>query len=164
MCLVVSPISAGPACWPWLSLSCPRSASFRPRSPPIGQTSSGCGPICRTGRVFSGWAARHSRTSGRWPSKNNFIWCGLIKRDSLPDVDIGFAFLAEFRSQGYALEATRAVLEQGKHCFGPNRIVAITSPDNPHSIKLLAKIGFTLEQTLSLTEGEPEVNLYSCKV
>ena len=33
--------------------------------------------------------------------------CGLIKRDALDDVDMGFAFLPAYRGQGYALEATR---------------------------------------------------------
>jgi RimJ/RimL family protein N-acetyltransferase len=87
--------------------------------------------------------------------------CGLIKRDTLPDVDIGFAFLPEFWGRGYALEAARAVLEQGKVCFGTKRIVAIASPDNSSSIKLLAKIGFTLEQSFTLNVGEPPVNLYA---
>jgi RimJ/RimL family protein N-acetyltransferase len=36
--------------------------------------------------------------------------CGLIKRESLPDVDIGFAFLPAFWSRGYALEAATAVM------------------------------------------------------
>src|SRR5262249_17826093 len=31
--------------------------------------------------------------------------CGLVKRDSLPDVDIGFAFLPEFWRRGYAFES-----------------------------------------------------------
>ena len=87
--------------------------------------------------------------------------CGLIKRDTLPDVDIGFAFMPEFRGLGYGLEAVTAVLEHGKDRFGLRRIVAIASPDNLDSIKLLTKIGFTLEKTLSLTVGEPEVKLFA---
>ena len=35
---------------------------------------------------------------------------GVLRRDTLPDPDIGFAFLPGFRRQGYALEAARAVL------------------------------------------------------
>ena len=31
--------------------------------------------------------------------------CGVLKRDTLPDPDIGFSFLPEFWSQGYALES-----------------------------------------------------------
>ena len=76
--------------------------------------------------------------------------CGLIKRDTLPDVDIGFAVLPEFRGRGYALEAARAVLEHAKGRFGLERIVAITSPENGDSIKLLANIGFTFDKTMNL--------------
>jgi hypothetical protein len=33
--------------------------------------------------------------------------CGLIKRDELEDVDIGFAFLPQYRGRGFAFESTR---------------------------------------------------------
>ena len=39
--------------------------------------------------------------------------CGLLKRDTLPDPDIGYAFLPEYWGKGYALEAASAVLEYG---------------------------------------------------
>ncbi len=87
--------------------------------------------------------------------------CGLIKRDTLKDVDIGFAFLPAFWGQGYAYEAAAAVVAHGKRDFGLRRIVAITAVDNDASMKLLGKLGFALEQKLRLTEGEPEVNLFA---
>ena len=65
--------------------------------------------------------------------------CGLIKRDSLEDVDIGFAFLEEFRSKGYGYESASAVIEYGVQKLGLKRIVAITTIDNIHSGKLLEK-------------------------
>ena len=40
--------------------------------------------------------------------------CGLLKREALQDVDIGFAFLPEFWSKGYAVESASAVLEHGR--------------------------------------------------
>jgi RimJ/RimL family protein N-acetyltransferase len=54
--------------------------------------------------------------------------CGLIKRDGLEDVDIGFAFLPKFWARGYAYESADAVMAYGKTVLGLNRIVAITSP------------------------------------
>src|SRR3982075_598692 len=36
--------------------------------------------------------------------------CGLIKREALRDVDLGFAFLPTFWRQGYAFEAAAAVM------------------------------------------------------
>src|SRR4051794_18702973 len=71
--------------------------------------------------------------------------CGLIKRESLKDVDLGFAFLPEFRGKGYAYEASSAVMAYAKSAFGLNRIVAITNPDNYSSIKVLEKLGLRFE-------------------
>ena len=81
--------------------------------------------------------------------------CGLIKRDTLQDVDIGFAFLPEHWGQGYALEAARAVLEHGFRDFGLQRIVAITSPHNVASGKLLERIGMTFQGLIELTPNDP---------
>lgn len=85
--------------------------------------------------------------------------CGLIKRDSLEDVDIGFAYLPAHRGQGYAIEAARAVLAYGKRQFGLSRIVAIVSPGNAGSIRVLEKAGMTFERSLRLAEDGTEVHL-----
>jgi RimJ/RimL family protein N-acetyltransferase len=86
--------------------------------------------------------------------------CGLIKRDSLKDVDIGFAFLPSFRGKGYAYEAASAVLAYGKKTLGLERIVAIVSPGNERSIRLLEKLGFKFEQRVRLSERD-EVKLFA---
>ncbi|HDR4708802.1 TPA: GNAT family N-acetyltransferase [Bacillus paranthracis] len=75
--------------------------------------------------------------------------CGLIKRDSLEDVDIGFAFLEEFRSNGYGYESASAVIDYGVQNLGLKRIVAITTIDNIHSGKLLEKVGLQFEKIIS---------------
>ena len=87
--------------------------------------------------------------------------CGLLKRDSLPDVDVGFAFLPRFWSKGYAFESASAVLAHGQDAFGLKRIVAITSPDNVASIQLLEKLGFQFERMARLSREAPEVRLYA---
>jgi len=86
--------------------------------------------------------------------------CGLIKRDSLEDVDIGFAFLPKFWSKGYAYEAAAAVMTYGKTVLGVNRIVAITSPDNYASGRLLEKLGLRFERMIHLSQDAPEVRLF----
>lgn len=85
---------------------------------------------------------------------------GLLQRDELDDPDLGFAFLPGYRSQGYATEAAAAVLEFGKG-LGMRRIVAITSPDNHNSIRLLQKVGLRFEDTITLGEQTKRVNLYA---
>ena len=87
--------------------------------------------------------------------------CGLIKRDALDDVDLGFAFLPEYRAQGYAYESAAAVLAYGQSVFGFKRIVAITSPDNERSIQLLEKLGFTFEQLIRLPNDNEPVKLFA---
>ena len=58
----------------------------------------------------------------------------------------GFAFLPQFWSQGYAFEAASAVMTYGRGALGLRRIIAIVSPDNKRSIKLLGKLGFKFER------------------
>ena len=86
--------------------------------------------------------------------------CGLLKRDTLPDVDLGFAFLPDYWSQGYAFEAASAMIDYGRDAFGLKRIVAITSPENEASMRLLGKLGLKFEQMIKLTEDQPEVRLF----
>ena len=90
--------------------------------------------------------------------------CGLLKRDSLPDVDVGFAFLPSYWSRGYALESAVAVMNYGREVLGLRRIVAIVSPDNGTSIRLLEKIGLRFERLLKLSEDQPEVKLFGSNV
>ena len=84
--------------------------------------------------------------------------CGLLKRDSLDDVDIGFAFFPEFGGQGYALEAARATLDYGITQHGLRRIVAITAQENAASIRLLEKLGLSFERLIVLA-GKTEETL-----
>jgi [ribosomal protein S5]-alanine N-acetyltransferase len=81
--------------------------------------------------------------------------CGLIKRDTLPDVDVGYAFLPQFRGKGYAFEAASAVLEYGNRVFGLQRVLAITSPDNAGSIRVLEKAGMKFEREMEFRPGDP---------
>src|ERR1700693_5605446 len=63
--------------------------------------------------------------------------CGLVKRDGLADVDVGFAFLSRHCSKGYAAESASAVLVHARQVLRLQRIVAITSPENWGSIAVL---------------------------
>ena len=87
--------------------------------------------------------------------------CGLIRRDTLPDVDLGFAFLEKFQSRGYGFESASAVMAYGRSAVGLSRLLAITAPENTASIRLRGKLGFRFEQTRPLTPDAPAVNLYA---
>jgi len=86
--------------------------------------------------------------------------CGLVKRDALEDVDIGFAFLPSFWSRGYALESAAAVMNYGRAVIGLNRIVGITDPDNASSIRLLEKLGLQFERMVQLPDNVGENKLF----
>ena len=86
--------------------------------------------------------------------------CGLLKRDTLPDADVGFAFLPSYWSQGYAFEAASGVMRYGRDVLGLGRIVAITSLDNDASIRLLEKIGLKFEGLIKPSEELGEVRLF----
>lgn len=87
--------------------------------------------------------------------------CGLIKRETLDDVDIGYAFLPKFWMKGYAVESALAVKEFARDVVGLKRIVGITNPDNVGSIRVLEKIGMKFEKMVKLSEDDIELKLFS---
>jgi RimJ/RimL family protein N-acetyltransferase len=86
--------------------------------------------------------------------------CGLVKREGLNDPDIGFAFLSQYWSLGYAVESAAAVLAHAREVLGLKRVVAITSPDNGSSIGVLEKIGLKYERMIRLVDHSPELKLF----
>lgn len=87
--------------------------------------------------------------------------CGLLKREWLDDVDLGFALRPPFWGQGYAFEAASAVLVQAREELGLRRIVAVTTLGNDSSIRLLEKLGFRLERIARFAENGPELRLFA---
>lgn len=87
--------------------------------------------------------------------------CGLVKRDGLDDVDIGFAFLPEYRSQGYAYEAAAATMAYARETLGLERVAAITSQDNNSSGRLLEKVGLRFERLIQMPNDGEWLRLYA---
>jgi RimJ/RimL family protein N-acetyltransferase len=83
----------------------------------------------------------------------------LIKRDHLEFHDIGFAFLPQFNSNGYAYEATNAVMNFLIESTGLKTILATTIPENTNSIKLIEKLGLSYYQ--SKRDDKKDLNIYS---
>ncbi len=92
--------------------------------------------------------ARHGFGMGRVALKEDGTvvgMCGLLRRDGMADVEIGYAFLPEFGSRGYAGEAVAGVLRTAVCVHGLGRVIAVVNPDNLPSKRLLEKLGFVAE-------------------
>jgi RimJ/RimL family protein N-acetyltransferase len=87
--------------------------------------------------------------------------CGLLKREELPDPDIGFAFLPDFWNKGFAYEAAAAVMKDARERLNLDRILAITNQDNEASIKLLQKLGLQIERLIKMSTDSTELFLLS---
>lgn len=88
--------------------------------------------------------------------------CGFVRRDTLPEADIGFAFLPQFERKGYALESATAVMEYGRETLKLKRVLAITSIDNESSGRLLEKLGFEFEGLIK--SGDEQLKLFSTDI
>ena len=86
--------------------------------------------------------------------------CGLAKRETMEDVDVGYSFLERFWGNGYAVEAARAVMDYARRVLGLQRVVGVTAPENASSIRVLEKIGLRFEKMIYLQGVDGERALY----
>lgn len=87
-------------------------------------------------------------------TKTSIGVCGFVKRDTLPDPDIGFAFLPQFEEKGYAFESAEAIMKYGQEKLGFKRVLAITTQDNTRSGKLLEKIGLHFGNLIEMPNSD----------
>jgi len=90
--------------------------------------------------------------------------CGLLRRDTLADIDIGYALLPTAFRQGYAAEACAAVLADAWTRLSLRRIVAIVSVGNAASMRVLEKLGFRDEGFVQLTADAERLRLFAIEV
>jgi RimJ/RimL family protein N-acetyltransferase len=86
--------------------------------------------------------------------------CGLLERDILPHIDIGYAFLPAYWGAGLAFEAAQATLRQAAMHTSLQRVIGVVSQGNAASIRLLEKLGMRFERMYPMHPGEPDVRLY----
>ena len=104
---------------------------------------------------FGMWAVELKETS------ESIGICGFVRRDSLPDADIGFAFLPQYEKKGYAFESAFAALQYGRTVLNLSRVLAIVSQINESSVKLLEKLDFKYERLIEMAGEEEELKLFS---
>lgn len=90
--------------------------------------------------------------------------CGLVKRDTLNDIDIGYAFMPAYWSKGYATESVLAVKEYAKNKVGLKRVAGIVAPDNQGSIRVLEKAGLIYEKMVKLSANDIDLKLYTAEL
>ena len=84
---------------------------------------------------------------------------GLVDRDGLDHIDVGYAFLPSARGKGYAREAVRAVLDLAE-ARGIAPVVAIVNAENAPSIRILEAAGLHASRTIRLPGATRDVILY----
>ena len=86
--------------------------------------------------------------------------CGLIDRDGLDILDIGFSFLKEYRGKGFAFESSKAVIEFAKNTLKVDEIAAITTLHNIKSSNLLKRLGFKFDKNIFIPNDTEELRLF----
>lgn len=86
--------------------------------------------------------------------------CGLMQKPWLESPDIAYAFVPEVGGKGYGIEAASAVLDFGRTRLKLNLVLAVVAPENTASIRLLDKLGFCAEGTITDPADSAELKLY----
>lgn len=86
--------------------------------------------------------------------------CGLVRRDGLEAPDLGFALMPEYRVSGFAYEASKAVLDHAFNDLGITRALAVVSPGNASSIRLLERLGMNPVGHIKLQQDDEELQLF----
>lgn len=94
------------------------------------------------------------------PNDTPIGMCGLLRRPGLEHPDLGFALVPEHWGHGYTLEASRAAIAYGREVLQIGTLLAITSPHNVRSMRVLEKLGFRLVEQRAITEGAAPVNVF----
>lgn len=96
----------------------------------------------------------------RKEDKTSIGMCGLIDRDGLDCMDIGFAFLKKHRGKGYAFEASKGVIHFAKNILKIDKLAAITTLDNTKSSNLLERLGFKFYKNIFIPNDPDELRLF----
>lgn len=80
-----------------------------------------------------------------------------LKRESLQFIDVGYGFLPKGKGKGYALEATKLMINYAQKKFNQEKILAFTKPNNKRSQKLLKKLNFKFTGFQVIFDGEEDV-------
>lgn len=89
--------------------------------------------------------------------------CGILDRDGLEGLDIGFAFLPKYEGKGYAFEAAERIKAAAFEDFNIPELTAITLPNNTSSRRLLEKLGLRFEKIINLPNDPIDLMFFRIK-
>jgi ribosomal-protein-alanine N-acetyltransferase len=84
---------------------------------------------------------------------------GLVRREGLEEVDLGFALLPRFQGVGYATESALAVMQLARDLRLP-QVAAVTAPENRNSARVLQKLGFAFARSIRLPGDDADLAMY----
>ena len=73
-------------------------------------------------------------------------WCGLQPLEETGEIEVGYGMIKEFWGKGIGYESAMAWLKYGFETAGLERIVAIASPENTGSWRIMEKCGMRYER------------------
>jgi ribosomal-protein-alanine N-acetyltransferase len=73
--------------------------------------------------------------------------CGMRYLEESPEVELGYTLARPFWGQGFATEASRAVVRYAFDVLKLDRLVAVADPANTASVNVMKKIGMAFERT-----------------
>lgn len=86
--------------------------------------------------------------------------CGFYQRSNLDCPDLGFAFRQRFWGQGFAVEASAALLDYARITLGMDEVAAIVDLDNDRSLRLIEALEFEPDGEFRLPEEDVPLRLY----
>lgn len=87
--------------------------------------------------------------------------CGLLKRATLSEPDIGYAFLPHARGKGFAFESAKEVIRFARQTLRLPRVLAVTNDSNTSSQRLLEKLGFSFLRRAQYEPNSEEIPCYA---
>ena len=90
--------------------------------------------------------------------------CGLMRKPWLAAPDLAYAFVPEAGGKGYAIEAASAVMDLARDTLRLARVDAVVVHDNERSIRVLQKLSFEPQGTITDPRDGTELQLHVRKL
>ena len=87
-------------------------------------------------------------------------WAGLTYLPEFDKVDLGYRLKKKYWGQGYATEASKAIIDYGFNVLNLDLIIAIALPENKASIRVMEKVGMIYDQQAPYDEKIQEAIWY----